>query len=397
MKKTTFTVLICIILVFFIVKRTGIMRNSRHTPPAKEKQPIEKQQPAEKRSNEDKLIAELNNPPQNNIQRADKLAQLFTQAGITNVIKQKARLERTPRGQFIYENIIATVQGQSSNTIVVSAHTDCSPEGKGVIDDWSGACMLVNLANTLKDKKPIHTLIFLGTTLEEQGMQGAKFYVKSLSRTRLAEIHAMIELECLGVSKTKVWQTGSADELEALADDVARQNNIPIKLRELVGVAADSSAFNEKDVPTITFDSLEESDFPLIDSPRDSFESINRQNYAEQYKFLVQFIAAVDSHSAKFSPANKEKTSVTKHAEAKFAPDAEELKKSGAVVVGEVLTGGPEDKAGLMKGDKIIQFGDSKISSIDDLMGRVRVLKVGEQVTVQIQRGTQTGNIFIQY
>jgi len=354
-------------------------------------------QPGGKLLSEKELFTELSSPPQNNIERANKLAQLFKEAGITSITTQQVRLPRAPLTEPVNINIIATMPGQTSNTIVISSHTDCSPEGKGVIDDWSGVCMLVNLAKTFKDTKPVHTLVFLGTTLEEKGLIGSRFYARSMSSNDISRTKAMIELECLGISKTKVWQTGSADELEALAADIARQNNIPIKLRQLVGVNADSDAFSARNIPAITFDSLEESDFPLIDSPRDSFESINKENYAEQYKFLVSFIRAVDAHAAKFSPANRERISAAARASVMFVPDAGEIARSGTVVVGEVFKDGPEEKAGLAKGDKITMFGGSKIDTINDLAGRVRVLKAGEKVKIQVQRGKETVDLSIQY
>jgi S1-C subfamily serine protease len=60
--------------------------------------------------------------------------------------------------------------------------------------------------------------------------------------------------------------------------------------------------------------------------------------------------------------------------------------KKGAVVV-QVLSGTPADKAGLRRGDIIIEFDGKKIKSMDDLVSEVRKKKVGEKVEITIVRG----------
>jgi S1-C subfamily serine protease len=58
----------------------------------------------------------------------------------------------------------------------------------------------------------------------------------------------------------------------------------------------------------------------------------------------------------------------------------------GAVVV-QVLSGTPADKAGLRRGDIIIEFDGKEIKSMDDLVSEVRKKKVGDRVKLTIVRG----------
>ena len=60
--------------------------------------------------------------------------------------------------------------------------------------------------------------------------------------------------------------------------------------------------------------------------------------------------------------------------------------KKGAVVV-QVFSGTPADKAGLRRGDIIIEFDGKQIKSMDDLVSEVRKKKVGEKVEITIVRG----------
>jgi S1-C subfamily serine protease len=60
--------------------------------------------------------------------------------------------------------------------------------------------------------------------------------------------------------------------------------------------------------------------------------------------------------------------------------------KKGAVVI-QVLSGTPADRAGLRRGDIIVEFDGKEIKSMDDLVSEVRKKKVGEKVEITIVRG----------
>jgi putative serine protease PepD len=61
--------------------------------------------------------------------------------------------------------------------------------------------------------------------------------------------------------------------------------------------------------------------------------------------------------------------------------------KQGALVV-EVTSGGPADRAGLRARDIIVRLGDTPITSMGDLIGAIRVHRIGESVVVTYLRGS---------
>jgi S1-C subfamily serine protease len=54
----------------------------------------------------------------------------------------------------------------------------------------------------------------------------------------------------------------------------------------------------------------------------------------------------------------------------------------GGLLVGGVIGGGPADKAGLQKGDVIVEVGDQKVTNIYDYTYAIDALKPGEPVKV---------------
>jgi S1-C subfamily serine protease len=61
--------------------------------------------------------------------------------------------------------------------------------------------------------------------------------------------------------------------------------------------------------------------------------------------------------------------------------------KCDGVVVVEVLTASPADKAGIKKGDVIVNCGGSAASNVETVQKRVRRTKVGEQLHLELRRG----------
>lgn len=63
--------------------------------------------------------------------------------------------------------------------------------------------------------------------------------------------------------------------------------------------------------------------------------------------------------------------------------------KQAGVVVADVLKNGPAAQAGLMKGDKIIQVNDEKITSASHLINYVALQAPNSTIQIQVQRGDQ--------
>ena len=61
---------------------------------------------------------------------------------------------------------------------------------------------------------------------------------------------------------------------------------------------------------------------------------------------------------------------------------------SGAAV-GEVAPGGTAAVLGLQTGDVITWMNGAAVNSTDDMVARIRALRVGETVTVRVRRGNQ--------
>lgn len=249
---------------------------------------------------------ELANAPRSNAARAQRLIELFKQAGLSDIRKQPIE------GHGGRYNIIATLPGDVAETIVVGAHVDfvargggligLMAQGQGVIDNWSGATLVASLAKALQTSSHHHTFVFVGFDIEEFGLVGSKYYVSQLSPEERSSILGMVNLECLGVSSLKIYRNGSAGDLVALATRVGAEKSIPVQPMILRDTPADSAAFLRAGIPAITFHSLETQDFKLLHSYSDRYNAIDPDLFEQQYRYLLAYLLALDARGGRMSP-----------------------------------------------------------------------------------------------
>jgi hypothetical protein len=138
-----------------------------------------------------------------NTTRELALRKLFEEAGCRGdaLTEQSVKNNRSP-------NLVCESAGVAS-TIIVGAHYDLVEKGQGVVDNWSGAALLASLYQGLLKSSLRHTFVFVAFTGEETGLVGSKAFVKQLGHSA-SQVKAMVNLDTLGLSGTKVW-TSRAD------------------------------------------------------------------------------------------------------------------------------------------------------------------------------------------
>lgn len=151
--KTFFTFL------FFIFSASALFSQARFIPP-----------------DPSKVDSRLHGAATKNNERQAALEALFKQVGCeTGLSEQAVKSAKTP-------NVICTLPGESDEEIVIGAHYDKVSQGRGVVDNWSGASLLPTLFESLHGEKRHHTLVFIGFTNEEEGEVGSAFYVSKLKK-----------------------------------------------------------------------------------------------------------------------------------------------------------------------------------------------------------------------
>ncbi len=106
-------------------------------------------------------------------------------------------------------NVIATLPGESEETVVVCAHYDSALGTSGAVDNASGVQALYDTACRIVAAKPERTFRFIAFDAEEWGLLGSEFYVnEAKTRGQLDKIKACINLDSVGIGDTMFCWVG---------------------------------------------------------------------------------------------------------------------------------------------------------------------------------------------
>jgi hypothetical protein len=223
--------------------------------------------------------------------REQTLHELFESAGCKEawLEEQKVKGSRTP-------NVVCTLKGSEESRVVVGAHYDKVENGHGIIDNWTGASLLPSLYEGLRDKPRRVTFVFIGFTDEEKGLVGSQYYVSRLTKDDKVKIRAMVNIDSLGLSDTKVWLSRADKDLARAAGGVAHALNLPLAAVNVDRAGeSDSRPFLNAKIPVIDFHSATKETFSILHSPRDGFPAVHIQEYENSYFFLVAYLAYLDA------------------------------------------------------------------------------------------------------
>ena len=225
-----------------------------------------------------------------NVKREQKLRVLFESAGCAGerVTEQPVKHAKAP-------NVICTLPGQSDSTIVVGGHFDFVTAGSGVVDNWSGSSLLPSLFESLKTIQRRHTFVFVGFTDEEKGMVGSKFFVHEMSKAEIGKIGAMVNLDSLGTSPTKIELDRGDRKLANALAAVAANFKLPLSVVDVHQVGeSDSDSFQDRKVASINIHSVTNETFPILHSRRDQMDAIHLDEYYDTYLLLRAYLAYLD-------------------------------------------------------------------------------------------------------
>ncbi len=232
------------------------------------------------------LLERLRAAPDVNAKRHDELKKLFAESGCASADVKVPRED---------PNVICTLPGASESVIFVGAHFDKVSRGKGVVDNWSGAALLPSVYQSLNIVRRKHTIILVGFSGEEDGLIGSKDYVRHLSNDEKSKIHAMIAIDSIGLSATKVWASHSDSHLLNYLMNVSKSLNLPLSGMDVDYVGdTDSTPFRDAKIPTITLHSLTNDTFRVLHSERDTYAAIDQKAYVDTCHLITAYVAYLD-------------------------------------------------------------------------------------------------------
>jgi putative aminopeptidase FrvX len=223
--------------------------------------------------------------------REATLKQMFTDAGCD----AEHLTEQAVKGSRL-SNVICTLPGSTSYTIIVGAHFDHVSAGDGVVDNWSGASLLPSLYEAVKVVPRHHTYIFIGFCDEEKGEVGSQFYVRKMTPEQVTATAAMVNMDTLGLAPTEIWANHSDPQLNAALSYIAKQLNVPLTAVDLQIGSTDSEQFAKRKIPSLTIHSLTEQTWAagILHTSKDKMSAMHLDDYYQTYSLLAAYLVFLD-------------------------------------------------------------------------------------------------------
>ncbi len=319
-------------------------------------------------------------------------------------------------------NVVAMIEGNDPNLknefIVIGAHYDHLGWGgpgtgsrrpdtiaihNGADDNASGTSTILEIFEKLAANKSNlkRSVIFVAFGAEEVGLLGSRFFVDN-SPVDLKKIKMMINLDMVGRldAKTKVLSlggTGTAVDFGKFYDKLIEKTGLDVKRSPEGYGPSDHASFYSKDIPVLFFFTGVHDDYH---TPGDDFEKINNAG-AELIGNLacdIVFEVANAETAPVFQlagPKERPKDQPTYKISLGIMPDMSASDIKG-VRAENVIPGRPADKAGMKKGDIIVEINGKPVKDLYEYMERLGELKKGDLVDVVVMRGEEKITLKVQ-
>lgn len=328
-------------------------------------------------------------------------------------------IQKKAKGQ----NVIAKVEGRHPELkheyIVLGAHYDHLGMGgygsgsrfpaenaihNGADDNASGVAALIEIAHDLANSKrgTDRTVIFVAFDGEEIGLLGSKAFVDN-PIVPIDKIKAMVNLDMIGrLAKDKnsisVSGTGTATEFDTIISQVSSYYNFKINKSPDGYGPSDHATFYAANIPVLYLTTGAHEDYH---APTDDVEFINFEGLLDITNFTSDIVKILANKSTNLTF----KQSGSSQPKMQFAnlkvtfgiiPDMVSSSNDGLRVDG-VRKDGPADKAGILKGDKIVSINGMAVTNIYDYMERLKDLKKGYNYSVDLIRNGKKEVVIIHF
>lgn len=236
-----------------------------------------------------------------NQERGEAIRRLFQEAGCAG----ESLVQEKPKGPRA--NVVCTLPGETADEIIVGAHFDKVHAGEGAIDNWSGASLLPSLYETVRAvPKRRFTWVFIAFAEEETGLRGSTEYVKAAGKERMAKVHAMINMDCLGMTNPKVWYSRSDKRLTGAILSLAHALGVELGAVDVDQVGdSDSHPFQSRKVPVLDIHSLTPKSLPLLHSRHDVASAVDPKALYDTYKLIGATLVYLDGHFDRYPDSGR--------------------------------------------------------------------------------------------
>ncbi|WP_020468271.1 M28 family peptidase [Zavarzinella formosa] len=310
------------------------------------------------------------------------------------------------------KNVVGVLEGNgplANETVVLGAHYDHLGRGEtgtklrgnteihyGADDNASGTTGLLELARRYGANKNRQgrRLVFIAFSGEERGLLGSLYYTKH-PLFPLKDTVAMLNMDMIGRvrpdEKSKqdnifVGGVGSAKNFEQILDESNKDLNFKFDKGKSGTGPSDHTSFYLEKVPVYFFFSK---DHPEYHTPKDKPETINIagiKKIADLVEIMTNRISTTPDRPEYVAGMGGSISGGSRGGpKIGVMPGYDETDTRG-MAVENVIPGGPAEKGGMKKGDRITAIAGKPVKNVQDYMKVMGGAKKGEELEFEVLR-----------
>ncbi len=294
-------------------------------------------------------------------------------------------------------NVIGFLDNKAAKTVIIGAHYDhlgYGAEGSlhrgdtaihnGADDNASGTAILLNLASKLKDTLRKNNYLFIAFSGEEMGLLGSNYFVKNATIDSSA-MNYMINMDMVGRLKKDstlaVYGTGTSPIFKQTL--TAHNSNFKLVQKESGVGPSDHTSFYNNNVPVLHFFTGQHEDYH---KPGDDTEKLNFEGMETISNYIFAIIGDLDNNGKLPFRKTKNESEETPRFKVGLGVIPDYLYDGKGMRIDGVSDDKPAQKAGLIKGDIVIQLGDSTIVDMMSYMRTLSTFEKGDTTKVLVDR-----------
>ncbi len=294
-------------------------------------------------------------------------------------------------------NVIGYIDNNAEHTVIIGAHYDhlgMGGEGSlyregeaihnGADDNASGVAVLLQLAKKLKQNPTASNYLFIAFSGEEMGLLGSNFFAKNPTIS-LSKVNYMLNMDMVGRLREDNTLSVSGTGTAPLWNQVLHATNPVIKLvLQESGVGpSDHTSFYLQDISVLHFFTGQHEDYH---KPTDDAEKLNYEGMQRIADYIEAIILEVNKAPKLIFKKTKNESEEVPRFKVGLGVVPDYLFDGKGMRIDGVSEDKPAQKAGLQKGDIVVQLGDSTVVDMMSYMRALSSFKEGDTTKARVDR-----------
>jgi len=300
-------------------------------------------------------------------------------------------------------NVIGFIDNNAEHTIVIGAHYDhlgMGNEGSlyrgepmihnGADDNASGVAVMLHLADKLVEGNTTNNYLFIAFSGEEMGLLGSNYFVKNPTLD-ITKVNYMINMDMVGrLKKNKtlaVYGTGTSPVWQETIEKANVKDTLKLKINESGVGPSDHTSFYLQDIPVLHFFTGQHVDYH---KPSDDFEKLNYDGMLQISSYIYEIISEVNSKGKIAFTKTVNESDDTPRFKVTLGVIPDYLFDGKGMRIDGISENRPAQKAGLQKGDIVIQLGEHEVTDMKTYMKALSMFENGNKTMVRVNRNGET-------